>query len=238
MSDEGDSPSRHYIECARRLRQLHALIRSGDGDSDQAEALRDEMDDYWIRMSSEERDWSGDLSADLHVLGENRPLLGDRPTDGVIRQQLLEAVRRDDWPALRSLLASDADSADLFDRFLFRAIYWAASKDYESSLEFLNFLADRMVEEQSSLETMQPGLDRLARVGKAADRIAEVRNLSRLALERIARISEEIIRLIVDVQSMGSSAVAAGADPTPWNLVKERFFLAEERLQAFSEIAA
>jgi hypothetical protein len=194
MSDEGDSPSRHYIECARRLRQLHALIRSGDGDSDQAEALRDEMDDYWIRMSSEERDWSGDLSADLHVLGENRPLLGDRPTDGVIRQQLLEAVRRDDWPALRSLLASDADSADLFDRFLFRAIYWAASKDYESSLEFLNFLADR--------------------------------------------ISEEIIRLIVDVQSMGSSAVAAGADPTPWNLVKERFFLAEERLQAFSEIAA
>jgi hypothetical protein len=238
MDDERRLPSKDYIECARRLRQLHALIRSGDGDSDQAEELRDEMDDFWIRMSPEEREWSGDLSADLHVLGEASSLFLDRSTDGAVRQQLLDAGRHDDWVRLRSLLISDANSVDHFDRILFRAIYWAALKDFESSLEFLTSLIGRMEEFRSEIEVMQSTIDRLARIEPSPGGITNVRDRGPDALRRIDRVADEINRLIADVEAMISSGVTVGDDPDGWPAVKARFFQAEEHFRAFSQSAA
>jgi hypothetical protein len=226
------------LEYSRRLKKLHEFIREGEGDSDEADALRDEMDDSYFQLTPEEIEGLESLSADLHVLGEDRPLSGDRPADGAMRRQMLDAARGDDWGKLRSLLDSDADSSELFDRILFRAIYWAALKDYESSLEFLEFLARRVEEDRSRFEIMQSELDRFARVGKSIKEIAVVQGLGRNALGRLAQVGEEIHRLIVDLRSMRSSTIPAVSDLVSWDLVKGRFFQAEEHARALFELAA
>ena len=228
MSDQRRDPSASYMECAGKLRQLHDLVRSGDGDSDRADLLRDAMDDDWLRMLSEERAWTGDLSADLYVLGKSQPLFGDRPADGTVRQQMLNAGRQDDWVGLRVLLNSDADSVGLFDRILFRAIYWAALKDYGSSLEFLNTLVGRVEKERLEFEVMQSGLDRLARSGNVPEQIAVVRDLGQRALERIARVADEIKHLIGDIESMNSSTRVAEDGSAVWEALKEKFLRADE----------
>jgi hypothetical protein len=138
-------------------------------------------------------------------------------------------------------LASDAESTDLFDRLLFRAIYWAALKDYESSLEFLESLARHLDEDRSEIETRQTSLARIEKASTdvtVVEKFDQLERLGQLALGRIAHVSEEIHRLIVIIRSMGSSAVAPGSSSTAWDVVKEKFFLAEEQLRACSELAA
>jgi hypothetical protein len=49
---------------------LHALIAAGEGESDEAEALRDRMDDPWDQLSDEEKEIEGLLSEDLYALEE------------------------------------------------------------------------------------------------------------------------------------------------------------------------
>ena len=51
------SPFREYV---RLLRELHRLIAEGKGDSDEAEELRDLMDDRWDQMSPLEWRWAKD----------------------------------------------------------------------------------------------------------------------------------------------------------------------------------
>ena len=84
-------PSTDYLECTRRLRRLHDLIRSGDGDSEAADQLRDEMDGLWNRMTPEERKLSRDLSADLHSLGKPMPDRDQLGLDAEL-ERLLEAI--------------------------------------------------------------------------------------------------------------------------------------------------
>jgi hypothetical protein len=62
-----DSPVLTY---ARLLREVHALIAQGLGDSPKAEALADEMDAPWFAMTKEEQLRMGGLSVDLYALAE------------------------------------------------------------------------------------------------------------------------------------------------------------------------
>ncbi len=238
MSDERSLLSQSYVECGRRLRQLHSLIRSGDGDSDQAEELRDEMDDFWIRMSPEERIWSGELSADLHILGENVTLTQDQPTDGALRQRLLDAGRREDWIELRSLFLADADSVGLFDRILFRAIYWAALSDFESSLEFLKFLATRVEANQSEIDDKQSNLDWLIQASMSSDQIAFVQGLGRVASLQLAQVADEINELIKNIELMRSSRSGTENNAVAWRKMKEMFFQAEKHVSEIPILAA
>lgn len=59
--------------CASLLLRLHRVIGEGQGDSDQADRLRDEMDPLWEEMDERERDRIRGLSEDLHGLREGRP---------------------------------------------------------------------------------------------------------------------------------------------------------------------
>jgi hypothetical protein len=59
--------------CARLILRLHRLIGEGQGDSDQADLLRDEMDPLWDEMDERERDRIRGLSEDLHSLREGKP---------------------------------------------------------------------------------------------------------------------------------------------------------------------
>ncbi len=58
---------------ARLLRESHALIAQGKGDSSEAEALAERMDQPWYAMTADEQDRMRGLSADLNALLEGGP---------------------------------------------------------------------------------------------------------------------------------------------------------------------
>jgi hypothetical protein len=65
MADTQPSASPAYLEYARSLKELHALIRQGEGDSEQADEIRDAMDGLWRLLTPEETDLARRLSASL-----------------------------------------------------------------------------------------------------------------------------------------------------------------------------
>lgn len=62
------------MEYARYLRALHALDIQGNHDSEEADAVRDQMDTPWYVMTAEEQERMGGLSEDLYALAEGGPL--------------------------------------------------------------------------------------------------------------------------------------------------------------------
>ena len=63
-SQFADNPD--YVRYKRLLIELHQLIADGKGDDEEAEAVRDQMDTPWYRLSSEETDHIGSLSIGLN----------------------------------------------------------------------------------------------------------------------------------------------------------------------------
>jgi hypothetical protein len=51
--------------------QLHQLDKDGKNDSDEAETLRDESDQYWYNFSEGDKDWLRQFSASLYKLWES-----------------------------------------------------------------------------------------------------------------------------------------------------------------------
>ena len=58
------SPARD--ESERLLRKLHDLIREGKLESEEAENIREEMADHWVKMTPKERTEINELSAQLY----------------------------------------------------------------------------------------------------------------------------------------------------------------------------
>jgi hypothetical protein len=61
------------LKYARCLRELHALDQLGRHDSEEADAIRDEMDEPWYAMTAQERERMGGLSEDLYALNKGGP---------------------------------------------------------------------------------------------------------------------------------------------------------------------
>ena len=53
-------------EYERLLRKLHKLIHEGKSDSDEAEKIRDEMDEPWKKMTDNEEEEIACLSEELY----------------------------------------------------------------------------------------------------------------------------------------------------------------------------
>jgi hypothetical protein len=73
--------SPHYVEYTRLLRELHALIRGGRGDSEQADEIRDAMDGPWGLLTPAEAELAKKLSADLNATPQKTPASTSRRTD-------------------------------------------------------------------------------------------------------------------------------------------------------------
>lgn len=56
----------HFKKYCELQEKLHALIVNGKCDSDEADALRDQMDEPWDGMSKDEIAEAGRLSAELY----------------------------------------------------------------------------------------------------------------------------------------------------------------------------
>jgi hypothetical protein len=69
MSTPAPTLSESYVEYTRLLRQLHALISRGEGDTEEADELRDAMDEPWNRLTEQELALVRSLGADLNAIG-------------------------------------------------------------------------------------------------------------------------------------------------------------------------
>jgi len=58
--------SAHFAKYLELLNQLHALVRTGQGDSAEADALRDAMDELWLHLGQDEIAEAKRRSSQLH----------------------------------------------------------------------------------------------------------------------------------------------------------------------------
>src|SRR5437667_4209901 len=65
-----ERPFQEYVEL---LRMLHDLIAAGQDESEEAEAMRADMDPLWHSMTEAERDRIGGLSEDFYLMREGGP---------------------------------------------------------------------------------------------------------------------------------------------------------------------
>ena len=135
----GDRASAPYQEYMRLLRDLHVLIAKGRGDSDEADRLRDLMDDPWYQMRPEEIRRVRGLSADLYTLVDPLPLptqVAQSEIDGS-NQLSANAVKEEDWDHVLELLRERPHPHPLHKVAYIRALAWFKLGDLETSLLFL-----------------------------------------------------------------------------------------------------
>lgn len=98
-------PSEAFSRYAGLLKELHELIAQGRTDSEEADALRDEMEGPWAALSPEEQRLVRGLSHDLYSLSGAEPVL--RLESQQQQQAFIEferALASSDWRTALSLL--------------------------------------------------------------------------------------------------------------------------------------
>jgi len=96
-----------FLQHERNLIQLHELIASGKGDSDEADQIRDRLDVTFSQLTSEERDRLDGVASDLFMLdGREEYQEHDVSERGQHRLSgaLADAHRRNDWKSVLGLL--------------------------------------------------------------------------------------------------------------------------------------
>jgi hypothetical protein len=138
-SGSGKGTPSHYRESVRLLRELHFLMAEGKSETDEADRVRDLMDDHWYRMSPDEIRRVEGLSADLYTLVDPPPppqQFDQQATDETCRL-IEDAWSNQDWDRILELLR-DRPHPYPPDRVAFlRAGCWENLGDLETSRLFL-----------------------------------------------------------------------------------------------------
>lgn len=97
-----DNPT--FMQHEAMLRQLHALIAAGRGEEQEADALREEMDESWLKLSAAEMTRIDGLSADLYMLSGDETIGMPDRTKGQFQNDLTQAVGTNRWTLVLELL--------------------------------------------------------------------------------------------------------------------------------------
>jgi hypothetical protein len=73
MSSAKFQSNPEYVKLVELLHQLHILMRDGK-DDEEGDRVRDAMDPLWYKLSAEEQDRIGGMSADLKTLESESPI--------------------------------------------------------------------------------------------------------------------------------------------------------------------
>jgi tetratricopeptide (TPR) repeat protein len=133
-----DAPS-PYREYVRLLRDLHFLMAEGKGDSDEAERVRDLMDDPWYQMNPQEIRRVEGLSADLYTLVDPPPPPQQLEPQVIAEfEQLAGAAAKDnDWDRVLELFRELPHPYPPHNVAFIRSVAWDNFGDPETSLLFL-----------------------------------------------------------------------------------------------------
>jgi hypothetical protein len=139
QNESGQGIPSHYQESVRLLRELHLLMAEGKSETDEADQVRDLMDDHWYQMSPEEIRRVEGLSADLDTLTDPPP-----PPRQLTRQendefnQLFDtAAQNDAWDRVLELLRDRPHPYPPEQIAFLRARCWENLGDLETARLFL-----------------------------------------------------------------------------------------------------
>ncbi|MGP0065869.1 MAG: tetratricopeptide repeat protein [Isosphaeraceae bacterium] len=137
--DRSKGSSSHFRESVRLLKDLHFLIAEGKSETDEADRVRDLMDEHWYSMSLDEIRRVEGLSADLYTLADPAP-----PPQQVAQSDIDEfnqlsanAVKVGDWDRVLELLRERPHPHPPHKVAYIRALAWYKLGDLETSLLFL-----------------------------------------------------------------------------------------------------
>ena len=138
MSPPSNTRSPSYREYAALLRQLHTLIRGGEGDSSEADEIRDAMDGPWYRLEDAEVKIARALSADLYTLGVDAARRHDAHAEVSAEEERVASFMNNPEP-LESLdrIRSDSHVFTPAEAALLRATIWSMRlRDFDSAILF------------------------------------------------------------------------------------------------------
>ena len=173
-----------FFEYIRNLVRLHELIAQGQGDSAEADAVRDQMDWPWSQLNRPQIELADGLSSDLYTLGTNRAATGLEHTSV---DEFSEAVRRQDWVGALKLIRRHESSLTPASAAFLRGVCWAHLKQPEIAIKF--FEESSRIEPPDS-ERVIWHLSCLIQSGRAMEAVPNARELLRtssdLMLRRVA----------------------------------------------------
>jgi hypothetical protein len=169
--------SQHWRAYEELLARLHDFDRDGRLDSEEADTLRDQMDEHWKLMSPVEQQRMSGLSADLHTLGDHPPDL--HLSEAQKREafaRLPDTFRSGDWEALLRLLRR-TDGVLPRDRASYmRGRCWSALGDWLAGYWF--YEAAAALDRQNANYRIM-ALESLFRAGRQAEASEQARAILR-----------------------------------------------------------
>jgi hypothetical protein len=112
MPDSRFAINPHFVEFEQLLIRLHHLFVKGEGDSEEADALREAMEEPERNLSSAERARLEGLSADLYMIQDDEIFEKVEPEERTrerLGPELELAYRAEDWDKVLSLLRRGPD---------------------------------------------------------------------------------------------------------------------------------
>jgi hypothetical protein len=137
---------------AHQLVMLDRMMAEGQGDSPEADALRDQMEKSWYQMTSEELDIARQLSADLYTLHDDS--LVRHPSDfrvysPALASELATSIGSGDYLRALRLMQDRPNEISTERAALFRAILYRALGLTEIGLVFFRQVAPSAEESES-----------------------------------------------------------------------------------------
>ena len=146
-------------QYAELLLELHRMVRACNGDSDEADELRDRMDGPWREMTNHEISITDGLSVDLYSIGKDRTANNAiaAPNAAIAFEH---AYRNKEYPRLLEIVRSEENRFPRAHVAGFRGWLWLQMGFSNVAFEFL--------EEMKALEQTLPVTDLL--IFEAAER--------------------------------------------------------------------
>ncbi|MFT5322209.1 MAG: tetratricopeptide (TPR) repeat protein [Planctomycetaceae bacterium] len=208
-----------YVEL---LLPLHRLIASGEGDSEAADELRDQMDEPWMHLGSAEITLTKGLSADLHTLGREC-IEPEGVVDTSETAAFNHAVDSQNWPQALAILRRNQEKFPQGEASIFRGQFWACMDLPAAAIPFFEDVA-----RLRPLETSEEQLflvcavlagqarDFVSRAREILDRTPDARRLlmaSEVLFKAAAESeSEEFLREAISAAERGLNAIPNDGD--------------------------
>ncbi len=169
MSSEfADNPS--YVQCEMLLKEVHRLIGEGKGDTDEADFIRDSMEEPEQGITPTEGARLRGLSADLYMLQDDEIYEPYEGTQEELRLRLNDAWEQGRYEAVLALLRKGTPFLTPERVAYLRGRCYAALGHLETALLFLRYAAERDPERAAYRVAV---LDLLLKLHRADDALAE-----------------------------------------------------------------
>jgi len=132
----------HYTQFVGLLRELHRLIRCGEGDSEESDIVRDKMDIHWPHLSSTEIQRTEELSASLYSLSGTEHIAPEDKDRPVSECELQVAWESKDYDHVLALLRRPMPFMDADEIAFRRGWIWYELRDLQSAVLFFRLSYD------------------------------------------------------------------------------------------------